>query len=74
MRGAMPPPVRFAVVGVNHNHIYAQTDLLLRAGAELVVLRGGGRPGGGVPASVPAGAAGPEPAGDPGGPEASISS
>jgi predicted dehydrogenase len=28
--------VRFAVVGVNHNHIYAQTDLLLRAGAELV--------------------------------------
>ena len=32
----MPPPVRFAVVGVNHNHIYAQTDLLLRAGAELV--------------------------------------
>jgi predicted dehydrogenase len=32
----VPPPVRFAVVGVNHNHIYAQTDLLLRAGAELV--------------------------------------
>jgi predicted dehydrogenase len=27
--------VRFAVIGVNHNHIYAQTDLLLRAGAEL---------------------------------------
>jgi predicted dehydrogenase len=35
MRGAMPPPVRFGVVGVNHNHIYAQTDLLVRAGAEL---------------------------------------
>src|SRR5215467_8437751 len=32
----MPPPVRFGVVGLNHNHIYAQTDLLLRAGAELV--------------------------------------
>src|SRR5262249_3310426 len=32
----MQPPVRFAVIGVNHNHIYAQTDLLLRAGAELV--------------------------------------
>ena len=27
--------VRFAVIGVNHSHIYAQTDLLLRAGAEL---------------------------------------
>jgi predicted dehydrogenase len=24
------------VIGLNHNHIYAQTDLLLRAGAELV--------------------------------------
>ena len=35
-RDAIPLPVRFAVVGVNHNHIYAQTDLLLRAGAELV--------------------------------------
>jgi predicted dehydrogenase len=32
----MAPPVRFSVIGVNHNHIYAQTDLLLRAGAELV--------------------------------------
>jgi predicted dehydrogenase len=32
----MSPPVRFAVIGLNHNHIYAQTDLLLRAGAELV--------------------------------------
>ena len=32
----MPSPVRFAVIGVNHNHIYAQTDLLLRGGAELV--------------------------------------
>lgn len=30
------PPVRFAVVGVNHEHIYAQTDLLLGAGAELM--------------------------------------
>ena len=31
-----PPAVRFGVIGLNHNHIYAQTDLLLRAGAELV--------------------------------------
>jgi predicted dehydrogenase len=31
----MPAPVRFAVVGANHSHIYGQTDLLLRAGAEL---------------------------------------
>jgi len=32
----MPPAIRFGVIGLNHNHIYAQTDLLLRAGAELV--------------------------------------
>ena len=32
----MSAPVRFAAIGLNHNHIYAQTDLLLRAGAELV--------------------------------------
>jgi predicted dehydrogenase len=30
------PPVRFGVIGLNHNHIYGITDLLLRAGAELV--------------------------------------
>jgi len=30
------PPIRFATIGLNHNHIYAQTDLLLRAGAQLV--------------------------------------
>jgi predicted dehydrogenase len=29
-------PVRFSVIGLNHDHIYGQTDLLLRAGAELV--------------------------------------
>ncbi len=29
-------PVRFAVIGINHNHIYGQVNLLLRAGAELV--------------------------------------
>ncbi len=28
--------VRFAAIGLNHGHIYGQTDLLLRAGAELV--------------------------------------
>jgi len=33
----MPPaPVRFGVIGLNHDHIYAQTSLLRRAGAELV--------------------------------------
>jgi predicted dehydrogenase len=30
------PAVRFGVIGVNHNHIYGITDLLLRAGAQLV--------------------------------------
>ena len=29
--------VRFAVVGVNHNHIYGMTDALLAAGAELAM-------------------------------------
>ena len=29
-------PVRFATIGVNHNHIYGQTNCLLNAGAELV--------------------------------------
>ena len=28
--------VRFGVIGINHNHIYGITDLLLRAGAQLV--------------------------------------
>jgi predicted dehydrogenase len=32
----MAAAVRFAVIGLNHGHIYGQTDLLLRAGAELV--------------------------------------
>ena len=31
-----PPPLRFAAAGLNHNHIYGQVNLLLRAGAELV--------------------------------------
>lgn len=30
------PKVRFATIGVNHNHIYGQTGLMLKAGAELV--------------------------------------
>ena len=30
------PSVRFATIGVNHNHIYGQTSLMLKAGAELV--------------------------------------
>lgn len=28
--------IRFAAIGLNHDHIYGQTDMLLRAGAELV--------------------------------------
>ena len=30
------PPIRFAAIGLNHGHIYGQTKLMLRAGAELV--------------------------------------
>jgi predicted dehydrogenase len=30
------PKVRFGVIGINHPHIYGQTNLLLNAGAELV--------------------------------------
>src|SRR3954469_9044343 len=29
-------PVRFAAIGLNHNHIYGQARMLLAAGAELV--------------------------------------
>ena len=29
-------PVRFGVIGVNHNHIYEMTELLRHAGGELV--------------------------------------
>jgi|SRR3954466_3112837 predicted dehydrogenase len=29
-------PVRFAVIGINHNHIFGQVDALLNAGAEFV--------------------------------------
>ena len=36
MTGMSHPSVRFAVIGINHNHIYGQVNLLLRAGAELV--------------------------------------
>jgi len=28
-------PVRFGVIGLNHNHIYGMTDLLHEAGGEL---------------------------------------
>jgi predicted dehydrogenase len=30
------PAIRFAAIGLNHGHIFGQTNLLLRAGAELV--------------------------------------
>lgn len=32
------PRMRFSVIGLNHNHIYGQTNLLLRAGAELAAV------------------------------------
>ena len=34
------PPLRFAAIGLNHPHIYGQTNLLLRAGAELAAFPG----------------------------------
>ncbi|MFN8471034.1 MAG: Gfo/Idh/MocA family oxidoreductase [Anaerolineae bacterium] len=30
------PTIRFAVIGINHNHIFGQVNLMLRAGAEFV--------------------------------------
>lgn len=36
VRPSAQEPVRFGVIGLNHNHIYGMTDLLLRAGGELV--------------------------------------
>jgi predicted dehydrogenase len=33
---ASRPTIRFAAIGLNHAHIYGQTNLLLRAGAQLV--------------------------------------
>jgi predicted dehydrogenase len=30
------PNIRFAVIGINHSHIYGQVNLMLRAGAEFV--------------------------------------
>lgn len=39
------PPIRFAVIGVNHYHIFGQTQCLLDAGAELVAVHlAGGEP------------------------------
>jgi predicted dehydrogenase len=34
-RSSAGKPVRFGVIGMNHNHIHGMTDLLLKAGAEL---------------------------------------
>jgi len=39
------PTVRFSAIGLNHGHIYGQTKLLLRAGAELVLCSGAGAGG-----------------------------
>ncbi len=36
MSSTRAEPVRFGVIGLNHNHIYGMTDLLLKAGGELV--------------------------------------
>jgi predicted dehydrogenase len=31
-----PPRIRFAAIGLNHGHVYSQTDAVLRGGGELV--------------------------------------
>lgn len=36
MTAAPKPPLRFAAIGLNHQHIYGQTQAMLDAGAELV--------------------------------------
>ncbi len=33
-----PPKIKFAVIGINHYHIYSQTEAVLRGGGELVSL------------------------------------
>lgn len=38
MTTAVRPKIRFGVIGINHDHIYGQVNLLLRAGAELVAV------------------------------------
>jgi predicted dehydrogenase len=35
-RGRIPPRLRFAVIGMNHGHIYGQVDATVRGGGELV--------------------------------------
>ncbi len=35
MTRATEPPIRFAVIGLNHGHVYSQVSVLLQAGAEL---------------------------------------
>jgi predicted dehydrogenase len=32
----VPPRLKFAVIGINHNHIYAQVEAVIRGGGELV--------------------------------------
>ena len=35
-RGSPAPRIRFAVIGMNHSHIYGQVDAVIRGGGELV--------------------------------------
>ena len=42
VRGEGAGTVRFGVIGLNHDHIYDQTGMLLRAGAELVTAHASG--------------------------------
>jgi predicted dehydrogenase len=35
-RGKVPSRIRFAVIGMNHSHIYGQVDAVVRGGGELV--------------------------------------
>src|SRR3970282_1238391 len=35
-RPAGPPRIRFAAIGMNHGHIYGQTEAVIRGGGQLV--------------------------------------
>ena len=51
------PPVRFAVIGLNHGHINGMTDAIMRGGGELVALYAKEPALVAVPGEVPAGQA-----------------
>ena len=64
--------LRFAAIGLNHNHIYGQVNCLLRAGAELVAFHAAEDDlAAEFARAYPAGEAGRRPARDPRGRDAS---